>query len=406
VTPEATTIAPATHRRVTPMWVVALVPLVLLAGLIAFLIARGPGGTIRGDSYPPVERLALQSVRLSPGSIEVTAFNDGPDPVTIAQVVVDDAFWNFAASDGLTLRHLGRTRLRIPYPWVHGESHTLRIVTSTGVTFDHVVPVAVATPRPNASALGVFALIGLYVGVMPVAIGMLWYPLVRRLGAAGLDFVLALTVGLLLFLFVDAADEAIELARGLPGSFQGIALAVLAGGGAFFGLEALGAWMQRRKGHADSGWILALLVAVGIGLHNFGEGLAIGAAFALGEAALGSLLIVGFTLHNTTEGLAIVSPLARHRPGEAVPTWKLVQLGLIGGAPTIAGAWLGGFTYSPVWSVLFLACGVGAIAQVSVRILGQMADDGPIARLMVRGPVLAGLAAGFAIMYVTGMLIG
>jgi zinc transporter ZupT len=146
------------------------------------------------------------------------------------------------------------------------------------------------------------------------------------------------------------------------------------------------------------------MIAVGIGLHNFGEGLAIGSAFALGEATLGTLLIVGFTLHNTTEGLAIVAPLAREQQPASVG--DLVKLGLIGGVPTIAGAWLGGFVYSPVWSVLFLAVGVGAIAQVVVQIGRQVGRDAAPAARFTSGPVMAGLLAGFAVMYVTGMLVG
>jgi len=175
---------------------------------------------------------------------------------------------------------------------------------------------------------------------------------------------------------------------------------------AYLALETTGAWLRearaRRKQAESSGAVLALLIAIGIGLHNFGEGLAIGAAFALGEAALGTLLIVGFTLHNTTEGLAIVAPLARERPSLA----QLVRLGAIGGLPTIAGAWAGGIVYSPLLAVLFLGFGAGAIAQVLLQIARQMADTESIAVRFSSPPVMGGLAAGFLIMLATGMLVG
>jgi zinc transporter ZupT len=386
-------------------WGMAVLPLILLAALLFLIVRLGPADALRGDGYPPVERLTFQRVALEPGAIVVSLLNDGPDPVTIAQVQVDEAYWTFEATTTGPLRHLGRTTLRIPYPWVEGEAHLVKVLTSTGTAFEHEIPVAVETPTPSLRFLGVFTLIGLYVGVIPVAIGLLWFPLMSRLSARAFEFLLALTVGLLAFLLIDGGHDGLEAAAMLPESFQGAVLFALAAGGAYLLLEATGSWLKaRRRTSSGGGWVLALLIAVGIGLHNFGEGLAIGSAFALGEAALGTLLIIGFTLHNTTEGLAIVAPLARE--GRRVPITDLVKLGLIGGVPTIAGAWLGGFVYSPVWSVLFLAVGVGAIAQVIVQIVRQMAAGQPAVRQLVRGPVLAGLAAGFAVMYVTGMWVG
>jgi zinc transporter ZupT len=388
-------------------WLLAVLPLVLLAALLAVIVWSGPADAVRGENFPPVERLTFQRVTLEPGAIVVNLMNDGPDEVTIAQVQVDDAFWTYEADQGTALGHLGRTTLRIPYPWVEGEAHVVRVLTSTGTPFEHEIPVAVETPQANARFFGVFTLIGVYVGVLPVVIGLLWFPFLTRLSARGMEFLLALTIGLLAFLFVDGAHDGFEASAMLPESFQGAVLFALAAAGAFLLLEGIGGWLKaRRRASADAnqGWVLAVLIAVGIGLHNFGEGLAIGSAFALGEVALGTLLIVGFTLHNTTEGLAIVAPLARER--QRVAAVDLLKLGAIGGVPTIAGAWLGGFVYSPVWSVLFLAIGVGAIAQVIGQIARQMARDSSPVKAMAAGPVLAGLFAGFAVMYVTGMLVG
>ena len=401
MTPVAPGSRPGTSRAV--LWTLGLVPLVLLGGLLALIASFGPGDEIRGDA-PPVEMLAVQAVRLTPAGIELTVLNDGPDPVTVAQVMVDEAYWAFTMDPrGGSLRHLEHGAVRIPYPWVEGEAHELRLISSTGVTFDHSIELAVATPRPSGRFFAVFALIGLYVGVIPVALGLLWYPWVRRLGSQGLDFVLALTVGLLLFLLVDTLHEGIEAAEGLPASYQGMALLIFAAGTAYLAIEGFGHWLRRRRASgAQAATTIALLVAVGIGLHNFGEGLAIGAAFALGEVALGTLLILGFTLHNTTEGLAIVAPLAAERPGLSL----LVLLGTIAGVPTIAGAWLGGFVYSPVWAVLFLGLGAGAIAQVVVQIVRSAARDRGVAAYLQATAVMAGLLLGVGIMYATGMLVG
>jgi ZIP family zinc transporter len=392
--------------RSVPGWVVALGPLLLLGALVALIVRTAPADRLRAPDAPPVERLAIERAILQSDGIVLSVLNDGPDPVTIAQVTVDDAFWAFSSTGGTTLGHLGRTSISIPYPWVPGEAHLVKILTSTGTAFEHEIAVAVSSPKAEASNLGLFTLIGLYVGVIPVALGLLWYPLVSRLGTTGLDALLALTVGLLAFLFVDAVKEGLEAAEGMAGSYQGLALLVACGAGAYLGLETFGAWLKARRRTAgsapDAGGVLALLVAVGIGLHNFGEGLAIGAAFALGEAALGTLLILGFTLHNTTEGLAIVAPIAKARPSLGT----LASLGLIGGVPTIAGAWCGGLVYSPIIAVACLGLGAGAIAQVVGQIGRQITRGNAAANRLASAPVALGLMAGFGVMYFTGMLVG
>ena len=313
-------------RRALLGW--GALPLALLAITVLLLTRVDLIGFMR-QGAPPVEELSFDRVTLEPNRIRVDVVNGGPDPVTVAQVMVDEGFWAFTIEPSATIPRLGRASIVIPYPWVQYETHAITLLSSTGLTFSHEVAVATATPKPDAHFFGVFTLIGLYVGVIPVAIGLLWYPLLRQVPRRWIDFALAVTIGLLVFLGVDTLSEAVEAAADVAGAFQGTLLVAVGALGTVLGLQTL-AGTRVQSGGAEGRMAVALLVALGIGLHNLGEGLAIGAAYALGEAALGTFLIVGFMLHNTTEGLGIVAPIAQDRPSLR----SLAGLGLLAGSRT------------------------------------------------------------------------
>jgi zinc transporter ZupT len=323
--------------------------------------------------------------------------------VTIEQVSVNEALWDFEVEPGGTIPRLGTAEIKIPYMWVEGEAYEIGMITNTGVTFDAEVPLAVLTPGFSADTFWRYALIGFYVGVVPVSLGLLWYPFLRRLGASGVNFVLALTVGLLVFLSLDTLLEAVEIAGQLPGVFSGVPMVLLVALLTLLGLMASERLFSGRREEA-SRLSTSYRIAGGIGLHNLGEGLAIGTAFALGEVALGVFLVIGFTLHNITEGVGIAAPiLGERRPHLAHFAW----LALLGGGPAILGTWIAGFAYSPLLSTIFLAVGTGAILQVVYEVTRLlMKDSGRSKEPALSVPNLGGFTAGIAIMYATALLVG
>lgn len=384
---------------------VVLLPLLVLGAIVALILVRGPGAIL--TTPVPVERLDFERVAFRPKEIVVTVRNSGPQAATIAQIIVNGALWNFTASPGQEVPRLKRATLVIPFDWVEAEPYAVELVTSAGFKFKHEVAAAFLTPTPTREAFWAFALLGIYVGVIPVSLGLAWYPALRRLSRRGWGALLGFTAGLLVFLGVDAIGEALEVAERIPGIFQGVGLITIGFLGSFLGLVAI---MQRflrpgsARGPLHARLVLAYLIALGIGLHNLGEGLAIGAAYVLGEISLGTLLVVGFMIHNITEGPAIVAPVAR---GGELAGWLLLKhlllLGLVGGGPTILGGWLGGLVYSDPLAVLFLAIGAGAIFQVVyevVKFATREAEGG-----LGQPLTFAGFLAGLVLMYVTGLLV-
>ena len=392
--------APRVGGRI-PAWALGLAPLLVIAAAIAIFAALGGPG-LGERTGPPVEDLAIERTVLRPGEIELTVRNDGPDPVEVAQIAVNDGYAPFTASDGRTVGRLDSTSLTIAYPWIEGEAYRVSLLTSTGATIVHEIGAASETPNADAGFFGLMALLGIYVGVIPVSLGLLWLPFIRRIDVGWLRILIAFTVGLLAFLAVDAALEGLEIAADAPSAFGGTELVFLGALVAFLALSGIDAWLRGRRSRAAAagagGGYLALMIAIGIGLHNLGEGLAIGSAYASGALALGAFLVVGFAIHNTTEGLAIVAPLKTERPSLA----RLATLGLIAGAPAIVGSWIGAAAFNPSLAALLFGVGVGAIAQVICQLVPAVRDS---AGRVLHGGAVAGMLAGVVVLYLTGLLV-
>lgn len=387
------------HKLKHPGWVRLLwmlPPLSVLIAALAWVFAADPLRNL-DIGAPPVEALTFERTVLDAGGLKLQVRAGGSTDMRVAQVQVDDAYWMFTQDPPGPLPRGATAWISLAFPWVLGEAHAVRIVTNTGATFDHQIPVAVPTPQPTATALGAQAIIGLIVGLLPVSVGLMFYPALRGVGREGMNFLLALTVGLLAFLLVDMTGEALEEAGEAAALFQGPALVLLAGAASFLLLMAAGRWRG-----APGGLQLAFFIALGIGLHNLGEGLAIGAAFASGAAGLGLFLIAGFTLHNVTEGIGIAAPILKER----VPLWMFAGLALLAGGPAVIGLWLGSLATAPQWTALALGVGAGAILQVIIEVgayLGR--SNAGKAGIWFTPAVIAGLILGAAVMYVTGAVV-
>ena len=248
----------------------------------------------------------------------------------------------------------------------------------------------------TADVLTTMALIGLVVGIVPVAIGMLWFPFLRTLGARWLHVVLAISAGVLAFVGVEMAREAVDYAATAPSPVVAGGLAVLGFVGTFLLMVWIARWsLARAVAGGKRGLGVAYMVALGLGLHSLGEGIAIGSSLLLGEAGLAMLLIVGFILDNVTEGPTVVAAVARD--AKAPPILHFLALGAIAGGPVVLGGWLAAVAFSPVMAAALLAVGIGAIAQVIWQVADLIRFD--TARVLAPGNAM-GFAGGFAFMFV------
>ncbi len=428
-----------THRISKRTILFGVVPFIVIGAMIVLLL-NSPGILFQ-SSIKPLPEISIEKVEFSDDTIVAYVRNTGPSEITIAQADVNDRIYPAAIEPGQTLTRLADARVIIPFVWNTGEPYSIGITTDDGTRFEKTINSAAPAPRPTVGQASTFALIGTYVGIIPVMMGLVWYPFIRRLSPNKYNFFLSLTAGLLVFLGIDALLESNEIAvNALAPAFNAQILIIMVAIVSFISLLYVSQRLIQRASKRSKPDIeyktgysshsepepdlelsdtrststsfrqqllirpiaISMMIAIGIGLHNFGEGLAIGAAVLLGEVALSSFLILGFTLHNTTEGLAIVAPMAKSR---RIRVTKLMIMGLIAGGPTIMGAWIGGFLYSPIATIIFLSIGAGAIFQVVYSIGSWMYHTNGSRGLLNNHSIIIGFAFGMLIMYLTGLLV-
>jgi len=381
-----------------------IIPFAFVILLIAYIF--GPGSDLL-DLGVPLPEITIEKVDFVDSEIRVTVRNTGPIPVEVVMADVNDRIQPAAIEPDRFLERYEAAVVRIPFNWNVAEPYIIGLTIEDGTRFEKEIEAAAPALEPSLELIGFFAIIGTYVGIIPVMIGLLWLPFIKKISKSKYHFFLALTAGLLLFLGIDSVEEALEVYKeNLSQSFNGVLLVATVIIVSFLGLYYTAEKLVKRavSSRIAKPVAVALMIAIGIGLHNFGEGLAIGAAVGIGAIAFSTFLIVGFALHNTTEGIAIAAPMSREKKmiGKAL-IGKLVGLGMIAGTPAIFGAWLGGFVYSPFATVVFLSIGAGAIFQVIITVLRWIREEGD--KNLSSGAVASGIAAGMLIMYLTSILV-
>ena len=376
-----------------------IIPFIFIILMMVYIF--GPVADLL-DFGVAVPEITIEKVDFVDSEIQATVRNTGPIPVEVVMADVNDRIQPAAVEPDRFLERFETTVVRIPFEWNEAEPYIIGITIEDGTRFEKEIEAAAPALELTFDLAVFFAIIGTYVGIIPVMIGLLWLPFIKKISKQKYHFFLALTAGLLLFLAIDSIEEAVEVSdESLADSFNGTLLVSTAVVLSFLGLYYSGNKLVKL---ADSSKLtkpvaIALMISIGIGLHNFGEGLAIGASVGMGSVAFSTFLIVGFALHNTTEGIAIAAPMSRGK----LMLGKLVAMGLIAGSPAIFGAWIGGFVYSPFASVIFLAIGAGAIFQVIIVIMKWVQEESD--KNLSSFAVLSGFAAGMLVMYLTSILV-
>jgi hypothetical protein len=330
-----------------------LLPATLLALLIAVLLVASMRAPPLPPGVTPLEELAVERVVLDERGISLLVRAGPLTAVRIAQVQVDDAFWTFAQDPLGPLTRLSAGWLSIPYPWVYGEAHEVAIITARGAVFRHRVGLAV--PTVLLADLPLLLLVGVVIGLLPLALAPAASSLLQRLGRGAGDFAFTLSIGLLAILLVDTTRAALAAAAEVTSVYRGAAIVWV---GAAIVATAL-IVLARLLPAGREGAARARLAALRLGARNLCLGLAAGAAVALGVSPLALLLTVAGALHNVLASISFRRDLA------AVPSPSgSVALLALAGVPAVAASVLAGQPQAYPWAPAALAVGTGALLQV------------------------------------------
>lgn len=375
-------------------WTRAFLPALLAAiaavALLVVALVRGDLWRPPGSAVPPVEELSVERVLLDDGGISLLVQAGPWLPVRIAQVQVDGAYWSFEQDPLGSLPPLASGWLRIPYPWVLGESHLITILSRTGAVFEHWIVAARPTPAPTASPA--LIVVGLALGLLPLGLGRLARPVLPAGRDRARDFAFAVAVGLLACLLPNTLSAAFAAAALAQPDLRGEATVWLTVGLILLLLVGIG-WLGQGRSRPN------MATALRLGAHNGSAGLAIGASLASGRIMFAALLTAAFVLHRTLLALGLEADRAT---AGAAPTtlpglWALAVL------PAVVGVLAGGHAFAPRWAAVALAAGAGAILHVlcgTAVLLAHRAQRGDRT-----ATALYGLAVGLSVMYASTLLV-
>ncbi|APW99125.1 metal cation transporter [Halobiforma lacisalsi AJ5] len=241
----------------------------------------------------------------------------------------------------------------------------------------------------------VLTVIGSIAGIVPVAIGMLWFPFIRNLPTRYLHGFMALAAGVLAFIAVEMVGDVADYAGEASNTPVVLALALAGIGTTFAVMYLVSRWRQHAAAGAEkSGLEVAYLVAFALGLHSVGEGLGIGVAYVQGNTSLLTLLVLAFIMHNVMEGPTVVAAVARDH--ETPPLWHFAGMGLLAGGPVILGGWIGSIAQSAALAAVFFGMAIGAVLQVLIEVAELIRFD---AEAVITRTNAVTFSMGFALMF-------